>query len=66
MLVAIAPMDRPVTKVSTWARVIRPQLPQSPIWPATQPMRKNKITPKMVKMQGRNTPKKVPNPGLLA
>lgn len=36
-------------------------VPKSPALPTTQPRRRYRITPKIVNMEGVNTPPKVPN-----
>jgi hypothetical protein len=60
-LVAIAEMEKPVRSVIDLAitRMIRAL--RTPACPTTKPARMNMITPKMVSIDGVNTPPNVPN-----
>jgi hypothetical protein len=58
----MAEIDSPVKKVIEVEIVTMRKVGQSPTWPTTQPKRKYIITPRIVKIEGVNTPPKVPNP----
>ena len=52
-------MDSEVRKVIDVAKVTMMSVPMSPTFPTTQPKRKYMITPRMVSMEGVNTPPNV-------
>ena len=59
---AIEAIESPVKKVMAVAMVTISKVPAKPTWPTTHPKRRYIITPKMVRIEGVNTPPKVPSP----
>ena len=60
IFVAIAESERPVINEMKLASRIIINAPQRPACPTTHPMRRNKMSPKMVRTLGVNTPVNVP------
>ena len=58
-------MDKLVKKVIEVAKVTIIKVPIKPTFPTTQPNLRYIITPSMVRIEGVNTPPKVPKPELL-
>lgn len=54
-------MLKPVATLMTWATRIITMEPIRPAWPTTHPKRMYIITPRMVRIEGVNTPAKNPN-----
>lgn len=52
--------DKPVVTEITWANKTMPIVPSRPAFPRTQPKRWYMITPRIVKIEGVNTPKNMP------
>jgi hypothetical protein len=55
-------IERPVKNVIPVERLTMAKVPISPTFPTTQPKRRYIMTPRMVKMEGVNTPPNVPRP----
>jgi hypothetical protein len=55
-------MERAVRKVMEVDRVTMKRVPSKPTFPTTQPNLRYMMTPRMVRMEGVNTPPKVPRP----
>ena len=62
IFVVMEDMERAVARVITKERVIISQAPNNPAFPTTHPRRRYIITPRMVKIEGVNTPPNVPKP----
>jgi hypothetical protein len=61
MFVATVLTDNAVAKVTALAITTMPTAPANPTFPTTHPALKNRITPRIVRIDGVNTPMKVPN-----